>query len=115
MHFGRNSAQGAAINAREIVSLAHGRHEAIGRIAAEPLGLGPPVVRVTRIGPRDDLETMDDRLGEQGADCVNLLVAHALDLLDDVRPIDLIVDALAAGRRRKSAAWSSDQTTMSVS
>ena len=44
--------------------LAQGWREAIGRIAAEPLGLGPPGVRVTRLGPGDGLETMDDCLGD---------------------------------------------------
>ena len=37
--------------------------------------------------------------------------AMTLDFVDEVRPIDLILDAFASAIRRSNAAWRSDQVT----
>ena len=67
----------------------------VGAIAAEGYRLGAPIWRIERVWPAFGLEHVDECLHEQRLNRMQLLAANALDLLDHVLPIDLVVDPLA--------------------
>ena len=97
IHRFREGPQRATVQARKVYPLPHGRYVSVGGIAAEAYGLGAPVWRIARVWPAFGLEHVDECLHEQRLNRMQLLAAHALDLLDHVLPIDLVVDPLARG------------------
>ena len=66
-------------------------------------------------GPCLGLQIREDRLHEVRCDAAHHVIAHILDFFGNVRPIDLIIGALAFAIRRSSSAWCTDQSAMSVS
>jgi hypothetical protein len=56
---------------------------------------------------------VDERLPQQRLDREQLLSAQALDLLDDVLPVHLVINSFTAGETVQQFAWRSDHSRMS--
>src|SRR6516225_7657817 len=93
----RDCPQGAAVELHHVYPLPHRGHKPSGGVTPEPSGLSLPMRNIAGERPSLGLQHVDESLNEERFDRMQLLAAHALDLVDDVRPIDLLIDPLASG------------------